>query len=327
MQNMRGDKFYSKYDVFISRMASILRLPHGVIRNIFAERTVSAIRLNNLAGDPERIKYILEDKGVDLEEVPWSPNTYIVRNADKSDLGQTSEYRKGLFYIQNLSSMIPAILLAPTAKDTILDMCAAPGSKTSQLAALMNNKGKIYANDEDAWRSQKLREVLDIFRVRNTEIKIGKGENYGSMFSHYFDKVLLDAPCSGEGQIYLDGESPLRLWSVKRVKSMAMIQKRLIESAFKALKPGGTMIYSTCTLEPAENEDVVQHLLNKQPKAKIESIDLVKSPEFKNFKMHFKYGIKSWNEFEFSDELRKTIRIYPSSEMMGFYVAKIGKER
>lgn len=322
---MRGNKYYTKFDIFISRMASILRLPHGVIRNIFSERTISTIRLNGLAGEPKKIREILEKKGFKLQEIPWIENTFFVTNADKSELGKSMEYKKGLFYIQNLSSMIPALLLAPTSKDTVLDMCAAPGSKTSQLADMMNNKGKIYANDEDAWRAQKLKDVLDEFHVKNAEIKIGKGENYGSLYSHHFDKILLDAPCSGEGQVYLEGDSPLRFWSVKRVKGMAALQKKLIESAFKALKPGGTMIYSTCTLEPAENEDVVQYLLEKQPKAKLLDIELTQQPEFKSFKKHVKPGIKSWNEFEFSDELKKTIRVYPSAEMMGFFIAKIGK--
>jgi 16S rRNA (cytosine1407-C5)-methyltransferase len=324
---MRGNKFFTKFDVFISRMASILRLPQGVVRNIFSERAISTIRINNLAGEPRRIKQILLNKGVNLVEVPWSPLTYFVGNQDKSILGQTAEYRKGLFYMQNLSSMIPAILLEPKAKDVILDMCSAPGSKTSQLASLMNNKGKIIANDEDAWRSQKLREVLDAFCVTNTEIKIGKGEKYGSIYNQFFDKVLLDAPCSGEGQVYLEGDSPLRFWSVKRIKVLAKLQKELIESAFKSLKHGGFMIYSTCTLEPAENEDVVQFLLEKYPDAQLETIDLIKSEEFKDFKKHVKPGIQSWNEFEFGPELRKTIRVYPSAEMMGFFIAKISKAK
>jgi 16S rRNA (cytosine1407-C5)-methyltransferase len=320
-------KFFSKWDIFISRMASILRLPQGVVRQIFAERTLSTIRINNLAGNPAKIATILKKKGAVLNEIPWLPYTYFVENMDKSDLGKTTEYKKGMFYIQNLSSMIPALLLNPKQTDTVLDMCSAPGSKTSQLAGMMNNKGKIIANDTDAWRAQKLKDVLEAFKVSNTEIKIGKGEDYGAHFNQYFDKVLLDAPCSGEGQVYFEGESPLRFWSIKRVKAMTKIQKSLIESAFKALKPGGLLVYSTCTLEPGENEDVVQHLITKYPKAKVEAIPLLTEPSFKDFKKHLKPGVQSWNEYEFGPELRKTMRIYPSAEMMGFYVALIRKER
>jgi len=324
----RGTKeqaFYTKQDIFLSRMASILRVPKGTIKNMFSERTFSTIRINDLAGSPSEIVRILNRKGIDLTEIPWSPNSYFVTNRDKSELGTLHEYEKGLFYIQNLSSMLPVVVLNPKPGEKILDLCAAPGSKTTQIASFMKNQGEIIANDDNAWRSEKLRDVLEQFNVKNTQVTINKGENIGDVFVETFDRVLLDAPCSGEGLIYLAGQKPLRFWSIKKSKTMVFLQRALIDSAWKSLKNGGTLVYSTCTLEPAENEGIVNYLLQKRRDARLEEIEIVRSSEFKDFKKNIRSGITSWNEFTFPDELRKTVRVAPSAEMMGFFVAKLRK--
>lgn len=320
-----NQRFYSKEDIFLSRLASIIKKPKGTVHNMFCERAITTIRVNPLLGNPGRIKQLLEKKGLFLQRVDWSPDTYFVINKDKSELGKMNEYEKGLFYIQNLSSMLPVVELAPKPGEKVLDMCAAPGSKTSQMAVFMQNKGEIIANDEDAWRSQKLKEVLDLMGVKNTQIKILPGEEYGGKYFNYFDKVLLDAPCSGEGQVYLNSPKSLRFWSIKRVKGMSILQKKLIESAFRALKPGGTMIYSTCTLEPQENEEVVTHLLEKYNTAKLEQIETVKSDDYRAYTYLTKPGMKEWDQHKYNPEVAKTARIEPSAKMIGFYVAKIKK--
>lgn len=319
-------EFYSKNDIFYSRMASILKVSPIKIREIFSTRTVSTLRLNDLISDPQKIKSTLLRKGLRLRKVGWIDNTYIVPGIDKSELGKMHEYEKGLFYIQNLSSMIPPILIDPNPNDLILDMCAAPGSKTTQIASMLKNKGKIIANDDDAWRAQKLKSVLDMFNVKNTTITINKGEEIGNKNNSVFDKVLLDAPCSGEGLIYLKGEKPLRFWSIKKVKAMVSIQKKLIISAFKSLKKGGTLIYSTCTLEPDENEGVITYLLDNYNNAKVEDISkLAENIKKENF-VQIDKGIIHWNGKDFSKEVRKSIRITPSAELMGFFVCKITKK-
>jgi 16S rRNA (cytosine1407-C5)-methyltransferase len=307
-------------------MASILKMPKGVAHQRFSERTVSSIRLNNLVANPNEIKKALEDSGAQLQPVAWSPDTYIVLNMDKSELGETQAYKRGLFYIQNLSSMLPAVILDPSHEDAVLDMCAAPGSKTTQLASLMDNKGEIVANDADSYRVSKLRSVLELFNVRNTKVRNEPGGGIGRREEGHYDKVLLDAPCSGEGLIYLKGDKPLRFWNIKKVKPMVRVQKDLAESAFLALKKGGEMIYSTCTLEPEENEGIVTHLLEKFPNAELEEVGIFDSPEFSEYSDLVKRGIREWNDVYYNPEVSKTYRILPSSKMMGFYIAKIVKK-
>jgi 16S rRNA (cytosine1407-C5)-methyltransferase len=139
-------------------------------------------------------------------------------------------------------------------------------------------------------------------------------------------KVLLDAPCSGEGLIYLKGDKPLRFWNIKKVKPMVRVQRDLAESAFLALKKGGEMIYSTCTLEPEENEGIVTHLLDKFPNAQLEEVTLFDSPEFAQYSDLVKRGIREWNDVYYNPEVSKTYRILPSAKMMGFYIARIVKK-
>lgn len=321
----KEDKFYTKEDIFLSRLASILQTSTGKVKGMFSERSVSTIRLNPLAGDPEKILEKIKGNEWELEQVNWSPYTYIVKNKDKSELGKSQDYAKGLFYIQNLSSMLPVIILDPKEDEKVLDLCAAPGSKTTMIAALMKNRGKIVANDENFSRIEDLKDVLELFYVKNTEIRLSDGAKLGRDNKNSFDKVLLDAPCSGEGLIFLRGPKPLRFWSIKKVKAMSTIQKRLISSAFEAVRPGGTLVYATCTLEPAENEGVVSHLLENYPDAKVEKIDLTESEDFDQYKPFIVKGIKHWSQNSYNPEVEKSIRVIPGKRMQGFYVVKIKK--
>lgn len=312
-------EFYTKENIFVSRMASILLLPKAKIVPLFSQRAKTTIRLNPLKGDVKKTKNSLVRNGYDLEQIPWEENTYFVLNKDKNEVSQSREYEEGKFYIQNLSSILASVVLNPKEEEKILDMCAAPGSKTTHLAALTNNKAEIIANDSEISRVNSLNRVVDQFGVKNCKVTLSDGEDFGKKYPVSFDKVLLDAPCSGEGMIYMRGPKPLRFWSIQKVNRYSQIQRKLIESAFLTLKHGGTMIYSTCTLEPEENEGIVTYLLEKYPNARIEEIDL--HPSIKHEK-----GITKWSGNKYHPEVKKTIRITPSSEMMGFYIAKIFKE-
>lgn len=315
----KPQKFYTKDDTFISRMASILMMPKAKIVPLFSQRAVSTIRLNPLKGDVNRTKNILLDEGYGLEKVTMVDDTYFVLNKDKSEISQTNEYFDGKFYIQNLSSILPSVLLEPQEGERILDMCAAPGSKTTHIAALMNNKGEIIANDSEQSRVASLRNVVRQFGVKNAKVTMGDARDIGIAYPASFDKVLLDAPCSGEGLIYLRGEKPLRFWGIDKIKRYTYMQRELLESAFLSLKHGKFMIYSTCTLEPDENEGVITHLLKKYPNARLMDIKLEKN----NYIIP---GITKWSGNQYDKSVKKSIRIIPHNKMMGFYIAKIYKE-
>ena len=311
-------EFHTKEEIFLSRMASILLFPPGKIKALFSKRAVTTIRLNPLKGNVERTYRILQKQEYDLEKIPWAPNVFFVRNADKSELSKTGEYKDGLFYIQNLSSILPTLILDPQKGDKILDMCAAPGSKTTHICAMTKNNANIHANDSDPIRIGSIRNVLNQFGCK-AKVSLEEGQIIGRESPDYFDKILLDAPCSGEGLIYLNGSKPLRSWTIRRIQYSAETQKELIDSAFRALKPGGTLIYSTCTLEPEENEGVVSDLLFKHDNARLEPIKL------SGLKGTVR-GITKWSGNTFHQEVAKTLRVIPSSEMMGFYIAKITKK-
>lgn len=318
-------QFFYKEDIFLSRMASVFKIPQQKVKVLFSERTVSTIRLNGLAADTTEIYNLLKKKGLELKPIEWSKDTYIVTNKDKSELGKMPEYDKGLFYIQNLGSMLPAVILDLKETDKVLDMCAAPGSKTTQMADLMHNKGEIIANDDDYDRIYKMSSVLKQFYVTNTSVHYMNADKLGDQYPDFFDKVLLDAPCSGEGMVYLARPKPLRFWSIKKTKTMAKIQSRLIKAAFKALKPGGLMIYSTCTVSPTENESIVTELLNTEKRAQLQDITLIQSKEFEPNKPFIRHALASWNGEEFHPDIKKAIRVVPGKTMMGFFVALIKK--
>jgi len=312
-------EFYTKENIFVSRMASILLLPKSKIVPLFSQRTKTTIRFNPLREDVGKTRDSLIRSGYDLEQIPWEENTYFVLNKDKNEVSQSRKYDEGKFYIQNLSSILATVLLEPKEGEKILDMCAAPGSKTTHIAALTNNRAEIIANDSEISRVNSLNRVVDQFGVKNCKVTLSDGEDFGKKYPVSFDKVLLDAPCSGEGMIYMRGPKPLRFWGIQKINRYSQIQKRLIESAFLTLKHSGVMIYSTCTLEPEENEGVVTYLLEKYPNARIEEINL-------HQRIKHEKGITKWSGNKYHSDVKKTIRIIPSSEMMGFYIAEIFKE-
>jgi NOL1/NOP2/sun family putative RNA methylase len=318
-------KYYTKMDIFLSRMASILQKPKGEVKHLFYQRARTTIRLNNLRGDNTKTyKLLTKDKGWRLQEVKNVEDTYFVNNRDKSEIAETEEYEDGKFYIQDLASILSIHILDPQQGEDILDLAAAPGSKTTLISSLTNNNANITANDIDPKRISKLNNVLHQFGSQNVEVSNKDGSLLGRIYPNHFDRVLLDAPCSGEGGIYFGGSKPLRFWSIKMVNAMIKTQEELIESAFQALKIGGTLIYSTCTLEPDENEGVVTHLLKKYDNARMEDIEIIEQLE-PLLTDKITSGITKWSGNTYHQEVAKSIRIIPSPEMMGFYIAKITK--
>ena len=196
------DRYFTKDDIFVSRMASILMVPKKRVFNIFNQRARTTIRINGLNGDVKETYQLLTSRGHELEIVPWAPNTYFVNNRDKAEISQIEEYRRGLFYIQDLSSILATLVLDPKPKENILDMCSAPGSKTTHIADITDNNANILANELEVSRSNSLRNVVKQFGATNVKITLSDGRDFGKKYPDYFDKVLLDAPCSGEGRIY-----------------------------------------------------------------------------------------------------------------------------
>jgi len=222
-----------------------------------------SIRVNTLKISVHNFQNLAEKRGWELSPVPWCDEGFWIEDKhldDAMQLGNCGEHLMGLFYIQEASSMLPATaLLNNKPASLVLDMAAAPGSKTTQLAALMNNKGTILANELSASRLKVLQANLQRSGVSNSCLTHYDAVHLSRYFTESFDAILLDAPCGGEGTYRKDPKA-LNNWSLETINSISAIQKELIFSAWKMLKPGGRLVYSTCTLSRAENQDVVKWL-------------------------------------------------------------------
>jgi len=224
-----------------------------------------SIRVNTLKTSVEDFKQRAETKNWLLEPIPWCDTGFWIE-ADESvtPLGNTAEHMAGLFYIQEASSMMPVSALFHQQEgsfDSVLDMASAPGSKTTQIAAKLGGSGVVVANELSASRVKVLHSNIQRCGLLNCALTNFDGNVFGAWLPEQFDAVLLDAPCSGEGTVRKDPDA-LKNWSEESSKQISDVQKKLIESAFHALKPGGTMVYSTCALSREENQDVCSHLLS-----------------------------------------------------------------
>lgn len=300
-------------EAFLIEMANIL--PSSLNMEDFlsaCQRPLrKSIRVNTLKISVTDFLARAAEKGWQLEPVPWCREGFWI-DADESvvPLGNTAEHMAGLFYIQEASSMMPvsALFQANDTFNNVLDMAAAPGSKTTQIAAKMENHGVLVANEFSASRVKVLHANIERCGVRNAALSNYDGRVFGGWLPEQFEAVLIDAPCSGEGTVRKDADA-MKNWSKQAVIAIAETQKDLIESAFHALKPGGVMVYSTCTLSLEENQQVCHHL--KQTFG-----DLV---EFDSLAKLFPNADKALTEEGF-------LHIFPQVyDCEGFFVARIRK--
>lgn len=224
-----------------------------------------SLRVNTLKISVEDFLELVAPYGWQLTPVPWCAEGFWIERDDEAlPLGSTAEHLSGLFYIQEASSMLPvsALFDGCPEPERVMDMAAAPGSKTTQIAARMHNRGAILANEYSASRVKVLHANISRCGISNVALTHFDGRVFGTALPETFDAILLDAPCSGEGVVRKDPDA-LRNWSVESNLEIAATQRDLIESAFHALKPGGTLVYSTCTLNRDENEQVCHWLLER----------------------------------------------------------------
>ncbi|HGY1226758.1 TPA: 16S rRNA (cytosine(1407)-C(5))-methyltransferase RsmF [Citrobacter farmeri] len=229
-----------------------------------------SIRVNTLKISVADFLSLTAPYGWSLTPVPWCEEGFWIERDDEEalPLGSTAEHLSGLFYIQEASSMLPvaALFADDNLPSRVMDVAAAPGSKTTQIAARMGNRGAILANEYSASRVKVLHANISRCGISNVALTHFDGRVFGAALPETFDAILLDAPCSGEGVVRKDPDA-LKNWSIESNLEIAATQRELIESAFHALRPGGTLVYSTCTLNREENESVVAWLKETWPEA------------------------------------------------------------
>ena len=273
-----------------------------------------SIRVNTLLGSVAEVKKSIEAKGWILESIPWCREGFWISHPQRRDVGNLLEHHLGKIYVQEAASMIPPLVLQPQPGDIILDLCASPGSKTTQMGAMMQNKGLIVANDYKGLRLQSLGLNVQRSGLTNTVITLMHGKRFHKF---QFDKILVDAPCSGTGTIRKSLKT-ITIWNPHMITKLARQQQELLENAFNNLKEGGELVYSTCSLEPEEDEGVVNFLLQKYPNA---TIMPVKLPGLKTSPPILKFA-----GTEYDSSLKYALRIWPQdNDTEGFFVAKIRK--
>jgi NOL1/NOP2/sun family putative RNA methylase len=218
-----------------------------------------SIRVNTLKVSEEQLVKKLQAKNIAVEKIPFADFGYWV--VSDFALSSTSDYLQGHYYIQEAASQLPVQALSPVGGELVLDMCAAPGSKTTQLAQVMRNQGRIVALDSNNARLPALKNNLERCGVKNVVV-FNKDASFVDDLGLKFDKVLLDAPCSGN---FATDSNWFDKRSIDDIKGMAKVQKSLLRAAVSVLKPSGTILYSTCSLEPEENEEIIEWALDKFP--------------------------------------------------------------
>lgn len=278
----------------------------------------TTFRVNTLKVTQQEAMSLLGQAGFECVQSELE-NAFILKNKTIRDLEEHQLYQEGALYVQGLSSMIPPLLLEPQPGESVLDCAAAPGSKTTQMAALMKNEGMILANDTSRVRLYKLKANLEKLGVTNVQIRHGLAQHIWRDFPEVFDKVLVDVPCSMEGRIRADRPQTFEDWSLRKIKDLAERQKFMLLSACSAARVGARIVYSTCTLAPEENEGVIAWLLKKTKGAVV-----VESPQ--KVGSHYAPGVLKWQGTTFPPELAHTVRILPNAIFEGFYVAVLRKE-
>ena len=272
----------------------------------------SVVRVNTIKTTVERAKRALADSDIAFEETEWCPG---LLRLPEDQPGANWPYVHGWLHGQEEVSAIPARVLDPVPGERVWDACAAPGSKTTQLAALLEDTGRIVATDNNLGRISALRSNTERLGVTNTAVTAEDARNHSlkPFDGEHYDRALVDAPCSCEGTVRKNPDV-LEEWSFDHVEGVSAIQKGILRRAVQTTREGGTVVYSTCTFAPEENEAVLDHVLSE------ESCRLV---EF-DLPLDHAIGITEWEGETFDRAVRRAKRIYPHhNDTGGFFCAKL----
>lgn len=264
-------------------------------------------RVNTLKTSIEKVEEVLKNNNIEFEKVSWSDVAYIVKNVREDTLKELEVYKKGEIYLQSLSSMLPPIVLEPKENTDILDMCAAPGGKTTELASLTNNNANITACELNKIRIEKLKYNIEKQGATSVYIMQEDGRKINDFFS--FDNILLDAPCSGSGTLNVENVNLEKTFTEKLLEKSQKAQLELLSKAVKILKQGQEMVYSTCSILSKENEEIVSKIL-KNNKVEIVPIEFKGKEELPLL----------------PTKIAGTLCVMPTKLYEGFFIAKIRKK-
>ena len=277
------------------------------ITNGYSKQRYATLRANTIKTEANNVAKELQKAVIEFDKVNWSDSAFIIKNATESDIRNLSIYKNGEIYMQSLSSMIPAIILSPNAGENILDMTAAPGGKTTQIAALSNNQCFITACEKNKIRLDRLKYNLEKQGATSTNVMNIDARKLDDFFS--FDKVLLDAPCSGSGTLNTNDKNLEKYFTKELIQRSEKTQSELLQKAINVLKPGNEMVYSTCSILQEENEENIQKYIKK---GLVEIVPI---------------NLKQYEEIpKLPTKIEGTMCICPDELYEGFFVAKLRKK-
>lgn len=278
-------------------------LTKKIIEGYNKKRKVT-LRVNTLKSNIEEIEDVLQKNNIKYKTAGWSKEALIIENVREAEITKLKIYEEGKIYLQSLSSMLPPIILKPEENEDILDMAAAPGGKTTQMAALVNNKVRITACEMNAIRAERLKYNIEKQGASSVYVMVTDSRKIDDFFS--FDRILLDAPCSGSGTLYSQDEKIEKTFTPKLIQKSIKAQTQLLKKAINILKTGKEMTYSTCSILQEENEDIVNNIL-KNKKVEIVPIEVDKNIQV------------------LPTKIKGTLCVCPNEEYEGFFIAKIRK--
>lgn len=316
MKKNHSEKIAHKRETWVARTAATLALSHDATIELLNCERIQSVRLNPLKEDRHRTLATLRDIGWEGRRYDWCMDGYTVESP-LEPIRDSNLVAEGKVFIQNAASWLPVLALAPQKGEDILDVCAAPGGKTSHLAALVANQAHIVANDNSRPRLAKLRATMERLGATAEYTLYDAAMLAKKLEGRQFDKILLDAPCSGEGLMRLDRDADFATWSVAHIKRLQQLQKRIVTQSWHLLKPGGVLVYSTCTMAPEENEAVIDYILRSQENARIVPLDM---------KMPSRVAaVQEWNNKQYNPAVAGCMRLAPSEQIEAFFVCKLEK--
>jgi 16S rRNA (cytosine1407-C5)-methyltransferase len=312
---------HRRRSAFQRRMAEVLQVRENQVSELFRGARATTVRVNRLHPETpyEQLVDRLSQLLGRLEPVSWCPDAYYCPPG-RTCAGAIPMAEAGQVYLQNAASLIPVVALDPRPGESILDVAAAPGGKAFHIAARVGNDCDLWLNDAIKPRAEKLAVLAQLYGVRYARLTTLPAQYLDkSLPAGSFDRILLDVQCSGEGRLDLRRSDALRHWSEQRIENYKYLQTRMLEAAYRLLRPGGTMVYSTCTVSPEENEFPVSQILRRH--ADLEPVPLTMAEP------NFRPALTAWRDYRFDPRLRHGLRVVPTEVFEGFFAAKLLRQQ
>lgn len=318
MSRTTADKLQHKRALWIERTALALGVAPAEAERLLLVPRQQSFRINTYKVPHKAVVLKqLQAAGWQGEPFAWYPAGYSIAG-DKRVVSDHALAQSGAVYVQNAASWLPVLALDPQPGEKILDMCAAPGGKAAHILELTANKAELWANDNSRARMAKMRANFERLGVQPAQLTLFDATHLArKLGGEQFDKILLDAPCSGEGMMRLDSDRDLTTWSVAHIKRLQQLQRQALTQAWQLLKPGGTLVYSTCTMAPEENEAVVDYAMRRFADASLAPV-AVQVPNQAP-------AVTEWHGRTFQPTIAQCLRLRPSPNIEAFFVTRLQK--